>query len=353
MTKKICFIGGGLSGGGQERALSNWANEFALNGFEVVIICLFKTEIFFDIHPSILIIWPDVDRKKTNKFIYAARLIPFIRKNVKQYKPNVVISVGDWFNSYVLIATRFLNLKTFITNRMGPNLYLGKFIEFFNRRIYKLADGLIVQTQRAKQIFENKYNLSGIYVIPNVLNPIDLSSKSYEKNIVTIGRLSKEKGHQDLIQAFSKLKTLDWKLHIVGDGPEMKNLLKLTKDLSIEEKVVFHGYQRDFLSILSSASIFVLPSYYEGFPNALLEAMSVPLACISSDCVAGPREIIIDGENGLLYETGNVSELFNKLQLIISDPELQVKLRNQSINVRDEYSSEKIFRLLKEVIIEN
>jgi glycosyltransferase involved in cell wall biosynthesis len=81
--------------------------------------------------------------------------------------------------------------------------------------------------------------------------------------------------------------------------------------------------------------------------------MSVPLACISSDCVAGPREIIIDGENGLLYETGNVSELFNKLQLIISDPELQVKLRNQAINVRDEYSSEKIFRLLKEVIIEN
>jgi glycosyltransferase involved in cell wall biosynthesis len=353
MTKKICFIGGGLSGGGQERALSNWANEFALNGFEVVIICLFKTEIFFEIHPSIVIIWPDIDRKRTNKFIYAARLVPFIRKNVKHYKPNVVISVGDWFNSYVLIATRFLNLKTFITNRMGPNLYLGKFIEFFNSRIYKLADGLIVQTQRARQIFKNKYNLSNIYVIPNVLNPINVSSKSYEKNIVTIGRLSKEKGHQDLIHAFSKLQTIDWILHIVGDGPEMKNLLKIVKDLGIEEKVIFHGYQRDFLSILGNASIFVLPSYYEGFPNALLEAMSVPLACISSDCVAGPKEIIKDRENGLLYETGNINELYNKLQLLISDPELQVRLRNQAVNVREEYSSAKIFKLLKEVITEN
>jgi glycosyltransferase involved in cell wall biosynthesis len=180
-----------------------------------------------------------------------------------------------------------------------------------------------------------------------------LSSKSYQKNIVTIGRLSKEKGHQDLIQAFSKLKTLDWKLHIVGDGPEMKNLLKLAQNLSIEANVIFHGYKRDFLSILSSASIFVLPSYYEGFPNALLEAMSVPLACISSDCVAGPREIIKDGENGLLYETGNVEELYAKLQLLISDSELQVRIRNQALNVRDEYSSEKIFRLLREVIIEN
>lgn len=350
VKKKICFIGGGLAGGGQERGLTNWANKFAKQGYKVSIICLLKTEIFYELDSSIKIFWPEIDRLNTNKLVYAIKLIPFIRKSIKLVAPNTIISFGDWFNAYAIISTRFLGIRTIITNRMGPNLHLGKFMEFFNKICYQYADVLIVQTQRAKEIFEKKYRLKQIKVIPNILKPIDIKEPLYEKNIISIGRLSKEKGHKFLIEAFAMLNNKEWSLHIVGDGPEMIYLKILVKKLNIENNVIFHGHQKDFSSILRKTSIFVLPSLYEGFPNALIEAMSIPLACISSDCVAGPREIIQDGINGLLFEQKNVNDLFCKLNNLVSNTEQQIILRTEALKVRHEYSSDKIFELIKEII---
>lgn len=320
MSKSICFISGGLAGGGQERALTNLANEFATRGHQISIICLFKTEVFFEINSEIKIIWPKEDRDKSNKFIYALKLIPYIRKNIKQINPDSVVSFGDWFNSYSILATRFLKKPIYITNRMGPNLHLGKFLEFFNKLTYKSATAMIVQTARAKEIMKAKYMLQNIHIIPNAVKPINIENRFPEKSIITVGRLSKEKGHKDLIEAFSKIKDKSWRLDIVGDGIEKENLEKLVSNLGIKDQVFFHGHKKDFKTILAKASIFVLPSYYEGFPNSLVEAMSVPLACIASDCVAGPSEIIKHNENGFLYETGNVNSLTSLLDDLINNP---------------------------------
>jgi len=350
MVKKICFIGAGLEGGGQERALTNFANTYASIGADVTIICLFKTNIFFKIHPNIKIVWPTINRETNNKFIYSLKLIPYIRKNIKLTKPDVIISFGDWFNAYSIFATRFLYIRTVITNRMGPNLHLGKFLEFANTCLYRFSDAMIVQTDRARIIMQKKYKLKNIHVVPNIINPININGLKYEKNIISIGRLSKDKGHKYLIEAFSKLNNQDWKLHIVGDGPEMLNLKILVDKLNLKKNVIFHGHLKDFSSILQKTSIFVLPSLYEGFPNALLEAMSIPLACISSDCVAGPREIIQNGVNGLLFEPQNVNDLFCKLDYLVSNKEQQINLRNEALKVRQEYSSEKIFALLNNII---
>lgn len=320
MPKSITFICGGLAGGGQERALTNLANEFAKRGHQISIICLFKTEVFFTMHPDIKIIWPVEDRETSNKFIYALKLVPYIRNNIININPDTVVSFGDWFNSYSILATRFLNKPIYITNRMGPNLYLGKFLEFFNKLTYKNATAMIVQTARAKKIMQDKYKIQNIYVIPNAVKPIILENRSPEKSIITIGRLSKEKGHKYLIEAFSKIKDKSWRLDIIGDGDERDNLEKLVAQLDLNGSVVFHGHQKDFKTILAKASLFVLPSYYEGFPNALVEAMSVPMACIASDCIAGPSEIINHGENGFLFETGNIVLLTDILNDLISDP---------------------------------
>jgi UDP-N-acetylglucosamine:LPS N-acetylglucosamine transferase len=116
MPKSICFIVGGLAGGGQERALTYLANEFATRGNQISILCLFKTEIFFGLHPNIKVVWPLADGSKTNKFAYALKLIPYIRKNAKPLNPDSIISFGDWFNGYSLVATRFLNKPVYITN---------------------------------------------------------------------------------------------------------------------------------------------------------------------------------------------------------------------------------------------
>ncbi len=342
MPKSICFVGGGLAGGGQERALTNLANEFAERGYFITIICLFKTEIFFSLHPSIKVIWPSIDRKANNKFVYALKLVPFIRKSILKINPDTIVSFGDWFNAYVLMATRFLGKPVYITNRMGPNLYFGKFLEFFNKRLYPKSKALIVQTQRAKEIMQTKYNLHDVRVISNAVKPVEVENRGREKSMITVGRLSKEKGHDILIEAFAKTENIEWTLDIVGDGPLMESLKQLVKILKIEEKVIFHGHQKDFRNLLSKASIFVLPSYYEGFPNALVEAMSVPLACVASNCVAGPAEIISNAENGYLFETGNVEELAETLQYLMNNSSVIEKIENKALEVTNTYNFKKI-----------
>lgn len=338
MKQKVVFIGGGLGGGGQERALTHIANAFARKGIEVYILCIFKTEIFFEIHPSIQIIWPKIDRSKINKFVYALQLIPYIHKKIKHIQPNVVICFGDWYNAYTIIATRFLKTRVFITNRMGPSLYLGKLVEFLNRKTYKYADGLIVQTNRAESIIKKKYHVNNTFIVPNAIHPINVLNRTRNKRIVTVGRLSKEKGHEILIKAFSKLWDTDWELDIIGDGNQREKLEILAKELNIENRVLFHGQRKDFSNLLGNSSIFVLPSLYEGFPNALVEAMSVPLTCVSSDCIAGPAEIIQNGINGYLFPPGDDEILANILNTLISNPDALLQIEKEAYKVRDSFN---------------
>lgn len=320
MSKSICFIAGGLAGGGQERALTNLANEYARLGYRITIICLFKTEVFFKVHHSINVIWPNRDRTATNKFLYAFYLIPYIRKNINTINPDTVVSFGDWYNAYTVICTRFLNKPVYITNRMGPNLHLGKFLEFFNKLTYRKATAMIVQTNRAEEIMKRKYGVKKVFVVPNAVKPIEVENRIAKKLILTVGRLSKEKGHSILIRAFSKLKNEEWELGIVGDGSERETLEKIVQELKLGDKVTFYGHRKEFSVILARASLFVLPSYYEGFPNALVEAMSVPIVCVASNCIAGPSEIIRHNVNGFLFEPGNVEELSKLLKDLINTP---------------------------------
>ncbi|OQX81545.1 MAG: hypothetical protein B6D61_00535 [Bacteroidetes bacterium 4484_249] len=345
--KKVCFIGRGLTGGGMERALTSLANYFAEHHYDVIILNLFDTEVFYELHREIQLIWPGINRKKLHRFVYATALLPYIRKEIKKTRPDVILSFGEWFNAYVILATRFLGVRLFITNRMGPMLKLGFPLDNANRILYKYANGVIAQTQTAKEIIYKKTNNKNIKVIPNAVSPINVSSVSGKKQIVTVGRLSREKGHILLLKAFATLKHPDWTLHIVGDGPEREKLEQKTESLGLNNRVSFYGHKKEFSHILAASDIFVLPSYYEGFPNALIEAMSVPLACISSDCVAGPADIIQDGINGLLVEPGNVGTLASALNHLIENPELRKRLALAAYKVREQYN---FYRIAKEYL---
>lgn len=350
--KHICFISAGLAGGGMERSLTNIANYAAKQGYQVTILNLFKTEVFYTIHPSISLIWPDIDRLSTHRLVYAAKLIPYIRKNLKDLKPDTVLSFGEWFNAYVIIATRFMSIPVFVSDRMGPNLNLGFLIESARKIMYKYATGIIAQTNIAKKILINKTNAKNIEVIPNAINVIDTDTTQKKNQIVTVGRLSREKGHSLLIKAFSALDTEDWTLHIVGDGKERINLENLVKALNITDKVYFYGHLKNFNTILGQSEIFVLPSYYEGFPNALIEAMSVPLACISSNCVAGPGDIIQHDLNGCLFEPGNENELTELLTKLIRNPDIRNNLASNAYNIRNELKPGKIAEKYLEFILQ-
>ena len=347
MNKKekynICFVLSGLAGGGIESLVTTLSNYYVSHGHIVTLLLLYKDkEHFFKPDKRVTIIEPVLDRAKINKYIYAARLIPFIRKQIKRINPDVIVSHGEWQNAYVVLAHIGLKYPLYLEDHMNPDLNLGFLPNTAKKFLYKHATGIIALTDYAAKVTKAKTGSVNVAVIPNPIN-IKESIASHKSNtIVTVGRLSKEKGHQYLLEAFAGLNRKDWNLEIVGDGIERKNLEELAAKLGIKDRVLFHGYKSDFEQILNKSEIFVLPSLSECFPLALTEAMAIPLACISSDCLAGNDVIIINGVNGILVKPGNSSELATAIGILMDNKVLRNKLSIEAYKIRDMLNIDRI-----------
>lgn len=345
------IINNGLGCGGIQKASSSMANSFSDRGYDVVVVSLYKQDVFFNINSNINFEEPNFNR--SCRYLYVFKLIYFIRKTVIKYKPDTILAYGEWTNSFVVLATIFLGIPIYLSDRMSPQLNLGKFQFVLKKIFYRLASGVIVQTELSKKNMRNYVPESKIAVIPNPVTPINKMSIDSQNVIVSVGRLSKEKGFNYLIEAFSRLNGNHWNLIIVGDGDEKNNLLSLVGKLDLCDRVKFVGAQSDLSYFLSVSKIFVLPSLSEGFPNALLEAMSVPLPCISSDCVAGPSDIIDNGVNGLLVEPGDASSLYEALNKLISDDKLRRYLSHNAFYVREKYNLSTISKSYLNFILKN
>jgi GalNAc-alpha-(1->4)-GalNAc-alpha-(1->3)-diNAcBac-PP-undecaprenol alpha-1,4-N-acetyl-D-galactosaminyltransferase len=155
-----------------------------------------------------------------------------------------------------------------------------------------------------------------------------------QNEIITLGRCSFEKAQHFLLEAFSQLNAPNWKLIIVGDGPLLDDLKSKSKQLNIAEKVEFSGFQKEVDFYLSQAKIFAFTSIIEGYPNALIEGMANGLAPVSFNCVAGPSDIITDGENGFLVPVENVTLFAEKLQLLIDNPSLLNEISTNASKIK-------------------
>lgn len=339
----ILIINNGLAGGGIQRASTSLANYFAGQGHRVTVVALYRQDHFFILHPDIEFVEPNFKRGNSrNKKLYLLKMMFYLKKTVKRISPDTILAYGEWTNPFVVLALMGLPYPLYLSDRMSPLLKLPAINEFLKGNVYKKANGIIAQTSFAKEVIAKRTGVKNIEVIPNPVNVMERISCEKKKRIITVGRLSPEKGHRYLIEAFAALKRFNWELSIVGDGAERANLKKLTEKLGVRERVLFHGHVQDFRQYLSEAEIFVLPSLKEGFPNALLEAMSVPLACVSSNCIAGPSDIIEHGRNGLLFEPGNVNELAGILEQLINNSNLRKEMAAEAFKVRDTFSFNKI-----------
>ncbi len=153
------------------------------------------------------------------------------------------------------------------------------------------------------------------------------------------GRLVERKGVSVLLEAWGKLAKdhQDVLLVIVGGGPLEKKLKDQSRELGIEENVKFFGFVNNIGDYLAATDIFVFPSFQEGFPNSVLEAMACGIPVISTK-IGGVVDVIRDGENGLLVEPGNVNQLADALKKLISDAEYASTLgKNALKTVRENY----------------
>lgn len=162
-------------------------------------------------------------------------------------------------------------------------------------------------------------------------------SKSAQRNriILFAATLYREKGYLDLIEAFAQIapKYPDWRLVLAGNGPQEEGIGK-AEQLRVGNRVEFVGWvkgeEKD--KLFRSASIFCLPSYAEGFPMAVLDAWAYGIPVITTP-VGGVPDIVVDNENGLLFNPGDIDELARKLQLLIENEELRVKISDESLRL--------------------
>ena len=342
MSSNILIINNGLAGGGIERASVSLANHFAEIGHQVSVLALYQTKHFFKLSQNIKLIEPDFKRKKIIKHFYVLKMLAYIRKNAHQVKPDTILSFGEGTNPFVILALLGAGFPLFVSDRMSPQGKLPFYSEFLRKVFYKKATGVIAQTNFAKNILYKKTKSKNIKVIHNPVNVIEKVKCEQKKRIVSIGRLTKVKGHKFLVEAFSRVKDKSWELSLVGDGNERVYLEHLALKLGVRKRVVFYGHLQDFALQLSEAQIFILPSLKEGFPNALIEAMSLPIACISGDYYAGSNEIVEEGINGLLVRPGNVNDLTHALNRLIENEALRKKIAKNAYEVRRELAFEKI-----------
>lgn len=343
---KICFICPSLHQGGLENAVTVMANEMAKQGNAVSIICLYNNPVFYKLNDSIKIILPSYERRHYATTSYYLKSLHYLRTHIKSLQPDILVSYGDYINPLAILASIGLKIPIYISDRSSPSKKFPFLIRALRKHLYPFANGIIAQTERAKQqkieMLGKRY--TNIMVIPNPIRPlVEYPEIDRENVILGVGRHYKVKGLDRLIKAYSKLSASDWKLVIAGNfGPHTPELKQLVKQHNLEDKVEFLGPIKDIDKLYCRAKIFVLSSRSEGFPNALIEAMASGLACISYDIVAGPSEVIRNNKNGLLLEEQNTESLTCAIEKLIVNDELRKSLGKEAEKLRKDLSVESI-----------
>ena len=333
-----------LKQGGAERVISELANQFVESNVEVHLILLAKAEDFYSVSPNITIHRLGFENKgKIQKIFSELQAFIKLRRLFKDYKPDAVLSFMDKYNIFTILASRFLNLRVFVSDRSNPKLKLRPSLYLLKKLTYRHATGVIAQTSLAKEIISKFTGNKNVVVIQNPVKNVQLYPEiKRERIILNVGRLVPEKGQQYLLQAFANLASNNWKLVILGDGPLRDDLEKQAADLFISDNVMMPGAVHNVDEWLAKASIFTFSSISEGFPNALVEAMAASLPCVSFDCDAGPRDIIENHIDGILVENRNIDEFKEELNTLMFDKLLREELGSNATCIREKLSIEKI-----------
>jgi len=351
MNMHICIVIPSLSAGGAERVVSILANYLIDNNFKISIVCL-KNEIAYSMDKRIEIVFPAFEIPRNLLTLY--KVINYYRNTINKIKPDVIFSFLEFYNEITMLSLLGIKKKIYLFDRNNPLLKEQNIIQGFLRKyLYPKANGIIVQTQIAYDFIKHNRLNKNIFVLPNPISEIKIEwDPGLNKIITCVGRMENQKNHKYLIEIFSELPNDEWILQFVGNGSLRNELEGFVKTLNLDERVKFLGTRNDIQELLSKSTIFAFPSLWEGFPNALLEAMAVGVPCISNNCKTGPSELIKDGLNGFLVEIDDKEDFKSKLNKLMINRDLREKFSNQGKVIRNTYSEQVITeRLLNYILI--
>ena len=379
--KKITIFSLHLGYGGIEKCVVNLAN-LLVDTYDVEIVSTYKLEDApaFDINEKVKVRyliskykpnreeWKQSIRKiRPIKFIketYKAIVVLFNRRRktvdaIKKCDSDIIISTRDLFNKWVSTYAKGKAYKIAWEHNHHHNdmVYAKKVVKscYNMDTLVLVSDSL--RSFYKKQMKEANYKCKCVF-IPNMIEDIPKNvSKLNTKNLISIGRLAKEKGVTDLIELFKELKEKNPKenyhLHLVGDGAERNKVVDMIYRYDLTKDITVHGYlkKKDINVLFKDTSLYLMTSYTESFGLVLVEAMAYGIPCLSYTSAEGANDLITNDYNGYLIENRDKDEMIEKIEYIMNNDnkrkELGKNARSYSLNYTGDIVKKQWIDLLK------
>lgn len=324
--KKICIAIHGLAHAGAERVAASWANYLVSHGYDVSIMVYATIEDTYELDQRVRII-PLADTREQYFALSKVKQLSCIRNVIRRENPHALISFLPKMQISVMLATWGMKLKRLETVRNNPWIdtdVAGK--RFLWNLCFRRSDVILVQTKEQAQYFSERLQKKCVVIC----NPISQSfadqqkiySESRGTKFIAVARINTQKNYPMMVRAFAQAiknepsATLD--IYGAATPEKQQAIEKLIAELGMENNIRLCGWRRDIPEILTQYDAFLMSSNYEGMPNALAEAMSAGLVCLSTDCKTGPKDMITSGVNGLLAKTGDVNSFAQGIETILN-----------------------------------
>lgn len=335
--KSILFVVSQLKVGGAAKMIKYVAN-LCVSHFESVTMMSYLDDFTpEDLNPTIKRV--DLGVKMGKVPIWRIKALAKHRKYLKEGKYDIVCTFLPDMSLMSRIASRGTHAIVVSAERGDP-FEFSKLWKVLVGWTYRKSDYCFFQLERARDFFGEKVSKHS-FVIPNPYVPTEGATPYHgdrNKTIVSAGRFADQKRFDILIQAFAKVfeKHSDYKLVLYGEGDCRTKYEELSRQLGVEDYIEYPGYVKNVSAAIRQEGVFVLSSDYEGIPNSLIEAMTVGVPCVATDCTPGGPDFLTDsGKRGLLVPVRDVDAMANAINRVIESPELAESLSYEGVKLVD------------------